>query len=64
MHDGNMNTLEEIIDYYDKGTVPNPDLDPDIKPLQLSPREKKDLLAFLDSLNGTLPPITEPKAIP
>ena len=54
MHDGSMNTLEEVIDYYDKGAVPNAHLDPDIKPLKFTSGEKKDLIAFLRSLNGDL----------
>ncbi len=64
MHDGSMNTLEEVIDYYDKGALANPNLDPDIKPLKLTPGEKKDLIAFLHALNGDLPQITAPGKIP
>ncbi len=60
MHDGNMSTLEEVIDYFDKGGLPNANLDPDIKPLKLTPGEKKDLIAFLRSLNGGLPPFAAP----
>jgi cytochrome c peroxidase len=60
MHDGNMNTLEEVIDYFDKGALLNSNLDPDIKPLKLTPGEKKDLIAFLRSLNGSLPQFAAP----
>lgn len=47
MHDGSLPTLEEVIDYYDRGGNQNPYLDENIVPLHLSPAEKKALLAFL-----------------
>jgi cytochrome c peroxidase len=52
MHDGSMATLEQVIDYYDRGGNPNPALDPELRPLRLSAAEKQDLIAFLSSLNG------------
>lgn len=61
MHDGTLQTLEEVIDYYDRGGLANRNLDPDMKPLKLSKREKGDLLAFLRSLDGDLPPIKAPR---
>jgi cytochrome c peroxidase len=54
MHDGSLATLEEVIDFYDKGGKPDPQLDPDIRPLHLSGEEKADLGAFLKALNGTV----------
>ena len=30
MHDGSINTLEEVVDHYDKGGVANPQLDEEI----------------------------------
>lgn len=53
MHDGRFATLEEVVDFYDKGGTPNPNLDPDIMPLRLTVQEKADLLAFLRALDGT-----------
>jgi cytochrome c peroxidase len=50
MHDGSFRTLEEIIDFYDRGGGPNPALDPKIKPLHLTPEEKTALVAFLKTL--------------
>ena len=41
MHDGSMETLEEVIELYDRGGNPNPNLDSRIAPLRLSPDEKK-----------------------
>jgi cytochrome c peroxidase len=52
MHDGSLATLEDVIEYYDRGGNRNPGLDPEIRPLQLSTTEKKHLLAFLASLSG------------
>jgi cytochrome c peroxidase len=50
MHDGSLNTLEEVIEFYDRGGGPNPNLDPKIKPLGLTEEEKKEILAFLRTL--------------
>jgi cytochrome c peroxidase len=47
MHDGSLLTLEDVIEFYDRGGNPNPYLDENIVPLHLSPAEKKALLAFL-----------------
>ncbi len=55
MHDGSMATLEEVIDYYDRGGEPNPWLDQKMNPLGLTDQEKEDLLAFLASLTGEVP---------
>ena len=52
MHDGSEATLEAVVDYYDRGGEPNEHLDGRIKPLGLTADEKKDLVAFLDALNG------------
>ncbi len=52
MHDGSLDSLEEVIDYYDKGGIPNKNLHPLMKPLHLSSEEKKNLLDFLKSLSG------------
>lgn len=54
MHDGSLATLEEVIDYYDKGGISNPNLDPEIHKLQLTASEKKALVAFLHALNGRI----------
>ena len=47
MHDGSLATLEDVVDYYDRGGNQNPYLDENIVPLHLSDAEKKALLAFL-----------------
>ena len=52
MHDGSLATLEDVIDFYDRGGRPNPNLSPEIRPLQLSGDEKQHLVAFLRALTG------------
>ena len=52
MHDGSLLTLAEVIEFYDRGGVPNKGLSPLIRPLSLTAEEKTALLAFLSALNG------------
>lgn len=54
MHDGSLATLEDVIAFYDRGGRPNPNLDKEIKPLQLTDTEKAELLEFLKSLTGAV----------
>ncbi|MFN7929638.1 MAG: cytochrome c peroxidase [Blastocatellia bacterium] len=59
LHDGSLKTLKEVIDFYIGGGNANPQLDKEMKPLKLSAQEREDLLAFLESLTGELPPNAE-----
>ncbi len=52
MHDGSIETLEEVIELYDQGGEDNPMLDSGIRPLRLTDREKADLLEFLKALTS------------
>lgn len=61
MHDGRFATLEEVVDFYDKGGEQNPNLDPDMKPLKLTKTEKADLVAFMGALTGDLPEVKIPE---
>jgi cytochrome c peroxidase len=56
MHDGSIATLAEVVAVFDRGGLPNNYLDERIKPLQLSPGEQADLLAFLESLSSPVQP--------
>ena len=49
-HDGSAPTLEAVIGHYDKGEAS----DPEIRPLHLSPEEKRALADFLKSLTGDI----------
>ena len=57
MHDGSQKTLEEVVDWYDKGGHPNPYLSKDIKKLNLTDQEKKDLVEFMKALTGEFTPV-------
>ncbi len=52
MHDGSLATLEDVVEFYDRGGIANPHLDPLVKPLGLSGAEKRQLVAFLRALTG------------
>jgi cytochrome c peroxidase len=54
MHDGSIATLDQVIEYYDRGGNANPYLDENIAPLHLSGEDKRALLAFLRALTGTV----------
>ncbi len=53
MHDGSIETMEEVIELYDQGGEENPMLDSGIRPLKLTDREKADLLEFLKALTSS-----------
>ncbi|MFO0890062.1 MAG: cytochrome c peroxidase [Isosphaeraceae bacterium] len=59
MHDGSMKTLEEVVEHYNKGGNPNPSLDVDMKPLNLTPQESADLVAFMKALTGEVKTLDE-----
>ena len=57
MHDGSQKTLEEVVEWYDKGGHPNAHLSDKIKKLNLTPQEKADLVAYMKSLTGPFPKV-------
>jgi cytochrome c peroxidase len=51
MHDGSIATLDEVIDHYSAGgRTPNPARSTGLKPFTLTAEERRDLIAFLESL--------------
>ena len=52
MHDGSLETLREVLEFYDRGGGSNPDLDRRLKPLSLTPAEIDNLLAYLRTLDS------------
>lgn len=52
MHDGSLATLAQVVEFYDRGGIDNPQKDPLVRPLGLSATEKQALVAFLKSLTG------------
>lgn len=51
MHDGRFATLEEVVEFYNRGGDTS-FRDENIRPLNLTDREKKDLVSFLGALTG------------
>ena len=65
MHDGRFQTLEEVVDYYDKGGHPNPQLDEEMHELKLSQQDKADLVTFLkEGLASENYPDVDPPKLP
>lgn len=52
MHDGSMQSLRQVIEFYNRGGFANENLDPLIQPLHLNPRDIDDLVAFMQALTG------------
>jgi cytochrome c peroxidase len=52
MHDGSLRTLEEVVRFYNRGGFPHENLDPLIRPLDLTDEEVAALVAFLRSLTS------------
>jgi cytochrome c peroxidase len=62
MHDGSLATLEDVVDYYDRGgDARRPSLSEDMRPLGLSAEEKRDLVAFLGTLTSPDAPVSIPQ---
>ena len=64
MHDGSLANLHQVVNYYDKGGLPNKNLSEKIKPLHLTEQDKDDLVAFMNALTGDVPPVTAPAKFP
>jgi cytochrome c peroxidase len=61
MHDGSLKDLKQVMDFYIGAGNSNPNLDKEIHALDfLSGQERTDLLAFLQSLTGGIPPDVGP----
>jgi cytochrome c peroxidase len=52
MHDGSIATLEQVINFYNRGGRTRAHLDPAMRPLDLSAVEKRALVAFLRALTS------------
>ncbi|HEY8946140.1 MAG TPA: cytochrome c peroxidase [Polyangiaceae bacterium] len=53
MHDGSLDTLEDVVDHYDRGGRGHSSTDQQIEPLGLSDDEKQELVAFMRALTDT-----------
>lgn len=59
MHDGSQKTLLEVVEHYSKGGNPNKNLSDKVKKLDLTIQEKLDLVAFMEALTGSFPPVEQ-----
>jgi cytochrome c peroxidase len=60
MHDGSLPTLEAVVDEYNTGGIDRPSRSSLIRPLGLTNDEKRDLIAFLNTLTGEPTPFEVP----
>jgi cytochrome c peroxidase len=52
MHDGSLETLWDVVDFFNKGGARNPFLDAEMKPLGLTASEVDDVVNFLSALTS------------
>jgi cytochrome c peroxidase len=52
MHDGSLETLWDVVEFFSKGGGLNPFLDAEMKPLELTASEVDDLVNFLGALTS------------
>jgi cytochrome c peroxidase len=65
MHDGSLKDLKQVMDFYIGAGNSNVNLDKEIHALDfLTGQERSDLLAFLNSLTGEIPPNVGPPETP
>lgn len=56
MHNGSLQTLQDVVEFYNHGGLPNLWLSPEIVPLYLTTEEQADLVAFPGALTGEVSP--------
>lgn len=64
MHDGSLATLNDVVEHYNKGGNPNPNLSKKIRPLNLTKEEVHALVAFMEALEGEGYMDTPPASFP
>jgi len=57
MHDGRYETLLQVVQHFNRGGDPAARNSPLVRPLGLTWQEELDLVAFLEALDGPLPPV-------
>ena len=61
MHNGAYDTLEQVVDHYERRGDARENLSPNMKEYTLTGQEKADLVAFMKSLTGDPAPVTVPR---
>jgi cytochrome c peroxidase len=64
MHNGSLATLADVVEFYDRGGGRGSPKSPLLAPLRLSEAEKRDLVAFLESLSGDPVVVAWPQSLP
>ena len=64
MHNGVIETLPQVVEFYDQGGGHDDPLVNELKPLGLSKREKANLVAFLESISSKEPVTVEAVSVP
>jgi cytochrome c peroxidase len=64
MHNGTLATLDDVVEFYDRGGGSASPKSPMLKPLGLAEDEKRALVAFLESLSGDAIEIGWPEKLP
>lgn len=64
MHNGQFTTLDQVVDFFDRGGGTGPNRSPLLRPLHLSAQEKSDLVAFLESLSMDQPLVVATPQLP
>jgi cytochrome c peroxidase len=53
MHDGSLDTLDAVLDHYERGGTPDDPLqDPRIRPITIDALQRRALIAFLAALSS------------
>lgn len=58
MHGGSLPTLEAVVEHYDEGGIQRPSLSEEMQPLRLTKQEKRDLVAFMETLTSEDAPVS------
>ncbi|MEE2710075.1 MAG: cytochrome c peroxidase [Gemmatimonadota bacterium] len=64
MHDGSLPDLRTVVLHYNRGGILNPNLSPEIQPLNLAQDEIRNLIEFLDALTDSQRQNTPPALFP
>lgn len=60
MHNGSIQTLEQVVIHYISGGMPRPSLSGQMQPVPMNGQQIKDLIAFMESLTGEDQPVSLP----
>lgn len=63
-HDGSAKTLMEVVEFYDKGGIPNPTLSKNIFKLELTEQEKQDLVEIMKAFTGDTRTVSKAPPLP